>query len=348
MKLSGYHKRIGDNVVLKTDYDDFEQFDQVYISKVFTDTPIDESILQKPNVKYGGTGFFYDEAPPLPDEVEHGMPDYHLYDEWVSQKLSEGIKRKDLTYFTDWSIGFATRGCIRGCSFCVNKNYRQCLKHSSISEFLDPSRKYICLLDDNVFACKEWREVFGELQATGKRFQFKQGCDERLLNDEKCDVLFNKSKWIGDYIFAFDRIEDAPTIVKKLQLLRRHTKAIPKFYVFCGYNHENPGKYDVAFWKKDIEDLFKRISVLMHYGCLPYIMRYKDYEQSPWRGVYISVAAWCNQPSMFKKKSYREFASMRPDRERYMMELERAHPVIAIDYYDKKFNDPKNKFTNIA
>jgi hypothetical protein len=191
-----------------------------------------------------------------------------------------------------------------------------------------------------VFACKEWREVFNELQATGKRFQFKQGCDERLLTDEKCDELFNKSKWIGDYIFAFDRIEDASTIVKKLQLLRRHTNAIPKFYVFCGYNHENPGVYDEAFWKKDIEDMFKRISILMHYGCLPYIMRYKDYEQSPWKGVYISVAAWCNQPSLFKKKSYREFASMRSDRERYMMEFEYAYPVIAIDYYDKKFKEP--------
>ena len=41
----------------------------------------------------------------------------------------------------------------------------------------------IVVLDDNVLACKDWRKVFEELIATGKKFQFKQGCDERLLTD---------------------------------------------------------------------------------------------------------------------------------------------------------------------
>ena len=55
----------------------------MYLSKVFADTVIPEGILEKANVSYGGTGFFYDKAPKLPEEVEHHMPDYHLYDEWV-------------------------------------------------------------------------------------------------------------------------------------------------------------------------------------------------------------------------------------------------------------------------
>ena len=38
-------------------------------------------------ISYGGTGFFYDKAPKLPEEVEHDMPDYHLYDEWVEDIL---------------------------------------------------------------------------------------------------------------------------------------------------------------------------------------------------------------------------------------------------------------------
>jgi hypothetical protein len=113
------------------------------------------------------------------------MPDYHLYDNWVKLKISEGVKPKELEYYTDYSIGFTTRGCIRGCSFCVNKNYKQCNLHSNLSEFVDKDRKYICLLDDNVLACKDWKQVFIELQSTGKPFQFKQGMDERLLTDEK-------------------------------------------------------------------------------------------------------------------------------------------------------------------
>lgn len=42
LKISGYHKNIGDAVTLKTDYIGLEFFDKVYIAKVFTDTPIPE------------------------------------------------------------------------------------------------------------------------------------------------------------------------------------------------------------------------------------------------------------------------------------------------------------------
>ena len=91
MKLSGHHKSLGNTVTLKTDYNDLLDYDHVYISKVFTDTPIDEKILLYKNVSYGGTGFFYDKAPPLPYEIEHHMPDYHLYDEWINQQIG-GVK----------------------------------------------------------------------------------------------------------------------------------------------------------------------------------------------------------------------------------------------------------------
>ena len=377
MKLSGYYKELGNDVSLKMDYEDLSSYDKVFISKVFTDTPIDESILELPNVEYGGTGFFYDKAPKLPSEVEHHMPDYHLYDDWVNEKLNEDgkedeseedraerirKKRKEFTYYLDYSIGFMTRGCIRGCSFCVNKNYRSCELHSNLSEFLDESRPYICLLDDNVLACKDWRKVFEELIATGKKFQFKQGCDERLLTDEKCEILFNKSKWIGDRIFAFDNIKDRELIERKLQMIRRHTNDQIKFYTFCGYNHDNIGVYDEEFWVKDIIDLFERIKILMTYGCLPYVMRFKDYELSPYRGIYITAASWCNQPSFFRKMSFEEFSKARGMSNenykkykmdfdsyladggkkgscwRYYDEFAEKHPEIAEKYFHMKWN----------
>ena len=74
MKLSGYWKDKDANVELKMDYEDLEYYDKVYISKVFTDTTINESILGLENVEYGGTGFYYDKAPRLTEEVEHHMP----------------------------------------------------------------------------------------------------------------------------------------------------------------------------------------------------------------------------------------------------------------------------------
>ena len=229
MKISAYYKKQGHDVCLLTSYDDVENYDKVFISKVFLDTEVPEGILNLSWVEHGGTGFFYDKAPPLPYKIEHIMPDYHLYDDFVDAQIQAAVllaedeeeqekiirrKRTEFKYYLDYSIGFATRGCIRGCSFCVNKNYRQCLKHSPISEFLDPERKYICLLDDNVLSCRDWKAIFEELNATGKRFQFKQGMDERLLTVEKCEVIFN-SNWIGDYIFAFDNIKDYRLIAKK-------------------------------------------------------------------------------------------------------------------------------------
>ena len=96
MKISGYWKDAGAEVVLKTDYDNLKEFDKIYISKVFTDTPIDKSILKLPNVEYGGTGFFFDKAPNLPEEIEHHMPDYHLYDDWIAEKLRMVHRRMNL------------------------------------------------------------------------------------------------------------------------------------------------------------------------------------------------------------------------------------------------------------
>ena len=189
MKLSGYYKELGAEVELKIDYEDLAVYDKVFISKVFTGTPIDGKILKLPNVEYGGTGFFYDKAPKLPDGIEHHMPDYHLYDEWVNEQITSGKKRNDFKYYLDYSIGFTTRGCFRQCKFCVNRNYKRVSCHSPLNEFLDPSRKKICLLDDNILGSPCWRKIIEELQATGKPFQYKQGLDERLLTDEKCKVL---------------------------------------------------------------------------------------------------------------------------------------------------------------
>lgn len=344
MKLSGYHKSKGDNVVLKMDYDNLMNYDKVYISKVFTDTPIEQSVLDLPNVEYGGTGFFYDKAKPLPYEIEHHTPDYHLYDEWVEyQLIMHNGNRKDYKYYLDYSIGFMTRGCFRQCEFCVNKNYKKVHIHSPLDEFYDPSRKKICLLDDNFLGCSKWEEMLLELQATKRPFQFKQGLDERILTDRKCELLF-KSKYDGDYIFAFDNVADYDLIKSKLELLRKYTDKIPKFYCFCGFDRND--KWDLDFWRQDLWDLWKRIELLMKYNCLPYIMRFNRYVESPYQGIYVILARWCNQPSFFKKLSLREFCIKDQARYkkkcsaiRYIEQIEKDLPELAKRYFDMKYSE---------
>ena len=357
MKLSAYYKKNGNQVQLKTDYKNLEQYNKVFISKVFTDTEVPNGIIDLPNVEYGGTGFFYDKSPKLPDDIEHIKPDYNLYDNWVNEKIQNGGKRKDYTYYLDYSIGFLTRGCFRQCEFCVNKNYKKCVTHSNVLEFMDENRPKLCFLDDNFFACSEWKEIISEVKATDKRFQFKQGLDERLLTDEKIHEIMTW-KYDGDFIFAFDNIEDKNVIESKLIRifeLYPTTKKHFKFYVLCGYDRNE--KWDKSFWEQDIKDTFERIKILSKYSALPYIMRYEKCYTSDFSGVYSTLAGWCNQPSIFKKFSYRDYCKCKGMSKhystykrdfdsylqngyakgsawRYMEELEKTFPMIAQEYFD--------------
>lgn len=336
MKLSGYHKQQGDKVILKTDYKDFDNYDKVYVSKVFIDTKIPDDILHKENASYGGTGFDYNKIETLPYNVEHTMPDYHLYDDWINTQIQSGKKRKEFVYYTDYSIGFLTRGCFRKCDFCVNKLSERVVAHSPLIEFLDPERPKICLLDDNFFGFPGWKELLEQLRRAKKPFQFKQGLDERLLTKGKCELLFS-SRYDGDYIFAFDDIKDANLIEEKIILARQYTNLPLKFYCFCGFDRDNRWNHD--FWVQDIFDLLSRIKILMQYKCIPYVMRFARYEESPYRGLYITIARWCNQPSFFKKKSLRQFAECNGIQSacyKYLYSFEKEFPEVS-RFYDMKY-----------
>lgn len=358
MKLSSHYKGLGHHVSLKTDYEHLENFDKVFISKVFTATPIPEDVITLPNVEYGGTGFFYDKAKPLPYEIEHCKPDYHLYDEWVAECISKGAKPNEFQYYTDYSIGFLTRGCFRGCPFCVNQHYKQCSAHSPLSEFIDEDRPKLCFLDDNFFACPMWESLLQPVLESGKRFQFKQGLDERLLTEGKIQKIA-QWKYDGEVIFAFDNIEDKDLIVSKLQMIRT---IVPnwsrelKFYVFCGFDKNN--LYDAKFWEQDISNLFERIHILKSFGAKPYVMRFEKVYESEYTSFYAAVAAWCNQPGMFRSFTFRLFTQCRGmrrdgykkykrDIEGYLKEIgvkgsewksmeqvEQRFPMIAEKYFD--------------
>lgn len=356
-KIAGYWKEKGAEVHLLLEYKWSEDYDHIYISKVFTDTQVPEGVQESETVHLGGTGFYFDKAPNLPDEIEHHMPDYSLYDDWINQEIQKAEDeakksgkefdktafKKQFKEYTDCSIGFLTRGCFRKCAFCVNQKYDRVFEHSPLEEFFDPKRKKICLLDDNFFGYPNWRDLLLELQATNKRFKFKQGLDERLLTDEKCEMLF-ASRYDGDYTFAFDDIKDYELIHEKLKMIRRHqTKKSIKFYVLTGFDGTD---------HIDIENTFRRIALLLKYECLPYLMRFQNKNETPWRkskysGMYITMARWCNQPSILKKMSFRFFCEANQELHKdkgtqcssykAMVEFENEHPEIAKKYFDLKF-----------
>lgn len=394
-KISGYYKsRKGlqpEQVVLKTDYDNLEEFDRIFVAKVFTDTPVPEWLQQvsqpkellirvgKPDagelpveewlkktvgcfyagkipVNVGGTGFFFDRAPNLPHVIEHCMPDYHLYDQWIAEKTAQLIAEKEregkpvnlrnirnqFREYQEYSIGYLTRGCFRHCGFCVNQKYNRVFRHSHLTEFFDESRKKICLLDDNFFGYRNWQPLLAEVTGTGRKFKFKQGMDERLLTDDMAKVLFT-SKYDGDYTFAFDNIEDYDLIHGKLRILaKQKRKRSVKFYVLAGFRSTDD---------EDIINIFRRVELLMKYQCLPYIMRYQNKNETPWkdsplRTMYVAIARWCNQPRIFKKMSFRQFCIANQALKRTpalctcmqaMVDFEKRNPEAAARYFDLRY-----------
>lgn len=300
MKISAYNKQLGHNVEL-VNFDMInpnalfsKQYDKIYLSKVFSDTYTPDFIDSVPNLKKGGSGFYYDLAEKLPDEIEHIKPDYDLY---------KGLC--DTKYYTDYSIGFLTRGCIRQCEFCINKNSKKVEHHSFIEEFIDNNKPFIMLLDDNITAYKGFYDVFDMLNKTGKPFVFKQGMDFRLLSLKKMRKIWDSNYYSGSsrnkksgrtFFYAFDNINDYNKIDKKLKL---YMDNIPYnhsliFYTIVGFDYEN--KYDSDFYKKDIENLFIRIKLLFDYGAFAYVMLHENYKNNPNSKILIQIRRLCNAP----------------------------------------------------
>lgn len=123
MKISAWHKRQGDSVEWYNPLTAWQNPpDRVYMSKVFTFTPDYPHPVNAEEIIMGGTGYNYpDGKPDLPPEIEHIYPDYSLYPALC----------KNTAY------GFLTRGCPRGCDFCIveSKEGRQSRKVADLPEF---------------------------------------------------------------------------------------------------------------------------------------------------------------------------------------------------------------------
>lgn len=253
-------------------------------------------------------------------DMRRQMPYYHLYDKYVSQKISEGRKPSYFNDYRFYSIGFLTRGCVRHCPFCVNKLENRVVKYSEIDWFLDNERDengkllrpYIYLWDDNFLASdrKIWEPMLDALIKTKRPFQFRQGLDERILAESKDGELIaeklSKCKYHGDFIFAFDNWKDRDKIVKALRIWKRYNpKKATKFYLFCGFMLKS-GDDEQLY--NDIKILFERIHILMQYGCFGYVMRHADYLNHELSNIYVQIARWCNQPQFYRYMSFWEYS----------------------------------------
>lgn len=271
MKISSWHKSQGDTVEW---WWGFEQYDRVYMSKVFDET-YSPDILEPVNaaeIVKGGTGYGLDNK--LPDEIEHIYPDYSLYPELT----------KDTAY------GFLTRGCPRGCHFCIvaGKEGRRSVKVADLSEWWS-GQKNIVLMDPNTLACQEHMDLLEQLATSGAWVDINQGLDCRLLTEENIAAI-NRIK-LREVHFAWDSMCESKSVIRGLELYAGLAARRPHGQfatVYCLTNFDTT-----------MEENLYRIYTLRDMGYAPYVMIY-DKPHAP-KDVRL-LQRWCNNRLIFKSE----------------------------------------------
>jgi len=233
MKLSAWHKRIGDTVEW---YDPLmSDFHKVYLSRIFPDSP-DFPYPIPCELESGGTGLSLSRV--LPDPVESVRdPDYSIYPQ------------------CSFTVQMFSRGCIRKCGWCVVPE-----KEGRIRSVLplapNPRGEWVEVLDNNFFANPEWDQSIHWLINHGKPVVF-HGVDARTVDEAEAKALLrlNHKKQIH---IAWD---DATVDMR--EHFSRMIEYIPKSklmaYVLVGYD----STHECNEW---------RVREIHKLGMTPYVM----------------------------------------------------------------------------
>lgn len=203
MKISAFHKSNGDEVQW---YTPFEQYDIVYMSKIFSFTPdYGHWITNAKHIEKGGTG--YDVYSILPTEMEFVVPDYSIY---------QSIDNKT-------AYGFLTRGCPNKCKWCVvPKKEGNVRPYMDVEDIAVGERKNLILMDNNVLACDYGLRQIEKIVEKKYRVDFNQAIDARLVTDDVAKILA-KVRWIDFIRFGCDtpkQIIECEEAMRKIDMYR--------------------------------------------------------------------------------------------------------------------------------
>lgn len=289
MRISAYHKALGDEV--EWWFGDLVYYDIVYMSKTFSNAytkDVDEPMNAGKVIK-GGTGYcislvdgkeVFDKSKNqnLPLDVEKMFPDYSIYPQY------------------DFAVSMTSRGCPNGCEFChvAPKEGRCAVKVANVSDFWS-GQKNIEVLDPNITACREKRDLMAQYADTGARINFNQGLDIRLLdNDDISDLNQMKLK---DVHFAWDNpTQDLRKNFERYAGLAKHKPhgAFGTVYVLTNFN-------------STLEQDLQRIYWLRDHGYDPDV---RVYNKSSAPKEVKRLQRWCNNRVIFK--SCPKFEDYRP------------------------------------
>jgi hypothetical protein len=159
-------------------------------------------------------------------------------------------------------------------------------KVADLSEFWN-GQKYIELLDPNMFACREWKNLSEQLIESKAWINFNQGCDIRVMTEEKAEYI--KKMKIKMIHFAWDKYEDKDMIIPKFKAFKEIT----------GWDKRKMTVYVLTNFNTTHEQDLERIYTLRDLGYWPYVMIYEK-EKLPKKHITRKLQRWVNMRAIME------------------------------------------------
>ncbi|MBU7006327.1 hypothetical protein [Phosphitispora fastidiosa] len=270
-KIAAFHKANGDSV---KEYDPlYDKPDVIFACKVFDFTPDYQYFPYEPNLPVikGGTGYSLDIK--LPPKIETIQPDNEIFP-------------------CDYTIGFASRGCIRNCKFCVVPHKEG--KPRAVADIYNiwhGGGTELMLLDNNLTCLPDHFELVCKQLINEKiRVNFSQGLDIRLITSDMARLL-SMVRLAKQLHFAFDNIKTEQAVRRGIKVLVQNGVSHRKlmFYVLIGFDSTPE------------EDLY-RVELLRSLKVDPFVMPYN--KRDPYQRRF---ARWVNHKAIFKTVSWQDY-----------------------------------------
>lgn len=298
LKLSAYHKKLGNTTELVWGPGKSVETepDIIYITSLFTWAwkPVWEAVqyysAKFPSAELWLGGLYASLMPEHaalsgvdPRHIFKGIfskaeclcPDYELAPEWNRKSKA--------------SIVFASRGCLRSCTFCgvsrIEGNLNS--ERKSIKDLIWPGHTRVIFFDNNLLASRYWEDVLTEVKKLGLGVDFNQGLDARLLTKKIAEKISELK--IDRFIrLSYDTSEMGLSVKKAIELLKSSGIEGRNILVYLLYNFTDTP-----------QDLFLRIKNVLNWGAVAYPMRFQpvytlkknDYVSPRWDQTRLGAIA---------------------------------------------------------